>query len=171
MNMTCDRITDLLPALAARSLDEATATAVRAHVAGCAECADEWLLVQALRDSAVVAPDGFVDRAAAAVAFRSHGGRSRNRWGVSHLTIAATLAVAMIGGAIAVDQFQRDTARTAPPIVTDSGAAEAAAATAAAAPSATAVYTPVGDPALGSASVVSELTAAQLEALLEEMDS
>ncbi len=182
MNMTCDRIQDLLPDLAAGTVAEGTATLLRAHLRDCNECAAEWALIEALRDEAVAAPPELAARISATLATRTVAAVPAKRpgqWGPRHLAVAATVAVAMIGGAIASDQFRN----TVKPAVTVSSIDSASAAVVRpdtqnrTAPNATssspaaAGYAPIVEPVLGtgSGSVVAELTEAQLVALLAEM--
>jgi hypothetical protein len=156
MSLTCDRITDLLPELAAGTLPQGTATTVHAHVRECASCAAEWSIVQVLRAGAPVSGDVMQQRIISAVRSAT-APVPAGRWGVKQLTIAATVAVALIGGALATEQLRRDTTT---PVVPTSDTVTAAAP----------VYTTADAPVIGG-SVVSELNEKQLEALLAEMDS
>ena len=73
--MRCEAVRDALPALARGTLGTAEAAQVRAHLAGCDECADAWTVVDALAHAHVTAPKGLADRVSAEVA-RRRGSRS-----------------------------------------------------------------------------------------------
>lgn len=157
MNMTCEQITDLLPELAAGTLDDASAAAVRAHIATCDECAAEWSLVESLRSSVPTVPSDLASRISASVRTRPVAPRT---WGARQLTIAATFAVAMIGGGIALQQVRENAAI----VQTNTGDSTEAI-------NVNTNVAPVETPVLGSGSVIPEMSEAQLEALLKEMGS
>jgi hypothetical protein len=174
---TCERVTDLLPELASGSLPEAEAAALHAHILTCDDCASEWLLIAALRDAP--APDaGLAARITSAVVSRP---MARQGWGARHLTVAATIVMAMIGGGIAIQQFGPQT-RLAETVATsvDSSTSPASAATSPGTTPSNAAplnaVTPgagayVSDPAVGNGSILPQMTERQLEALLAEMGS
>ncbi|MEO5511860.1 MAG: zf-HC2 domain-containing protein [Longimicrobiales bacterium] len=163
--MTSEHVTDLLPDLAAGTVSSAAAAGIHAHLTSCDDCAAEWLLIQRLRATAPVAPAALADRITHAVMNRPVAPRSAS-WGIAQLTVAATVAIALVGGGIAIEQLRHDNARMNTSLsdtavatgTTDSGTAATAAA-----------YTPIVEPVLGGRSVVAELTEAQLKALLAEM--
>ena len=68
--MRCETVRDALPALARGTLGEVEAAQVRAHIAGCDECAGAWRVVGALAHASVAAPAGLADRVAAEVAHK-----------------------------------------------------------------------------------------------------
>ena len=156
MSLTCDRITDLLPELAAGALPQGTVTTVHAHLRDCESCAAEWSMVQALRASAPVSGDVMQQRFVRAVR-SAPAAAPPSRWGVKRLTIAASVAVTLIGGMLVSEQLRHDT-----PVTVAAGSDTVTAS----AP----VYTTADAPVIGG-SVVSELNEKQLEALLAEMDS
>jgi hypothetical protein len=156
--MTCEQMTDLLPELAAGTLDDASAAAVRAHIVTCAECAAEWSLIESLRVAAPPVPADLATRISANVRARPVA-PARSTFGARQLTIAATFAVAMIGGGIALQQTHQN-ARVVPAPIADTSTASAAAPVA-----------PIETPVLGSSSVLSDMSEAQLEALLKQMGS
>lgn len=160
MNMTCENVTDLLPDLAAGSLNATDAEALRAHLASCAECAAEWSLIAAMRMAPSASPE-LVASIAKAVASRPV---ARPMWGARQLALAATIAVAIIGGGIAVDQMQRESARTVAAPLADSVPAVVA-------PATTSSEVTVEEPVLGSRSVLPQMNEKQLEALLAQMGS
>ena len=101
--MRCEAVRDALPALARGTRGDAEAAAVRAHLAGCDECADAWAVVDALSAARVDAPAGLADRVSAelkrrgAVATAKSRGVTRPvRWmGGLGLSAAAVLALVM----------------------------------------------------------------------------
>jgi anti-sigma factor RsiW len=165
MNMTCEQVTDLLPELAAGTLDDASASAVRAHITTCDECAAEWSLISSLRAAAPAVPADLASRISATVRARPVAARTWGAWGARqatarHLTLAATFAVAMIGGGIALQQARE----SAPVVQVPTGDTTTAS-------TANTNVAPVATPVLGSGSVIPEMSEAQLEALLKEMGS
>jgi anti-sigma factor RsiW len=156
MNYICEQITDLLPDLVAGTLSQATSNIVAQHLRTCAACESELALLHSLRAAAPAAPSELAERIARAVAAQPVVRRSHS---VRDLAIAASIAITVIGGAIAT-QLQRDNATVVTPPIADTAAAVEAAG-----------YLTVEGPALGAGSVIPELTEAQLEKLLAEMDS
>ena len=73
-----------------------TVTAVRAHLAGCADCRDEIRLIEALHAATVTVPAGLHERVMGDVANSSPArGPAPRRW-----AMAATVAAALIGGTV-----------------------------------------------------------------------
>ena len=65
--MRCETVRDALPALLRGSPTAAETQALREHVAGCAGCAAEWRIAEALHTSREDAPDGLAARVSAAL--------------------------------------------------------------------------------------------------------
>ncbi len=66
--MTCDHVLDRLPELAAERVGEPDAGAIRAHLGGCAACAEAWSVVSLLAEAGPApAPPGLEARLQAAV--------------------------------------------------------------------------------------------------------
>lgn len=91
---TCERVRDRLPQYREGDLDVRDATAVRAHLAECAECRAEIELIGLLQ-TPVSAPADLEARVIAAV--RAHAPMRRP---VRSYAIAATFAVAVITGSL-----------------------------------------------------------------------
>ena len=153
--------------LAAVAGDELTDAALATHVRACPACASEWALVRALRAGRPVAPAGLQESIVARVASlgpsRAGAGAGApepriNGWRVGALA-AAALAV-VVTAAVLVRQAEP----------TDEAAELVAAAGTELDAPAVAEW-PGGDGLLAGAPVLGELSEAELEALLEEMES
>jgi hypothetical protein len=148
---SCEQVRELLPELIAERLAPALRRGVEGHLAGCAECRAEHAILALVAEARPVPPAGLEARVLAA---QRVAPRVRPPWGSpGQLAMAATLAAAVIGGALLLDGGLLRQRTSAP---TDSGVA---------------VLLPeVVDPLL-QGSLLPELTEAELEALLAEMDS
>lgn len=108
--MRCEDVRDLLPALARGELRDDEAVAMRAHIAACDDCADDWAVVEALAAALPAAPARLADRVAAAVALR-HGlapRRSVMRWlGGAGVAAAAVIALVIAWPDAATDPADR----------------------------------------------------------------
>jgi anti-sigma factor RsiW len=101
---TNGELRDLLPELVNERLDAESRLRVEAHVASCAECADELALLRALRPALIGEPVIDTQRVAAAVLARTSGAPARarahagiaNGWKVA-LAAAALLAAGALG--------------------------------------------------------------------------
>jgi anti-sigma factor RsiW len=101
---TNGELRDLLPELMHGTLDAEMRGAVEAHVASCAECAEELALLRSLRVALEPAPRVDVQRIAAAVNARTmhgaaHRARPRSAWRLA-IAAAALVAVSGIGYAV-----------------------------------------------------------------------
>jgi hypothetical protein len=164
--MNCEYVTDRLPELASdpSRLESGVADALRAHIAACDACAAEWSIVSSLATSLPAVPAGMHARIASAVAARPAA--TRGAWfGARQLTIAATVAVALVGGGVALQQVASN-----PGVVTAASTNDSLA-TSASAPAANASAYVTAAPVLGSTSVLPDMTEAQLEALLAKLGS
>lgn len=154
MILTCDRVQDLLPELARGGLDGTERAALEAHLEDCAECRAEYDVVRAVSASVPAVPGALAARVLSATRARP---RAR-RWGSpGQLAAAATLAAAVIGGALLFDGGGAP--RPAP-----QSESEPAAAAEVAVPM-------LDDPVLRGGSLLGDLTEAELQALLEKMES
>lgn len=149
---SCEQVRELLPELIAGRLAPALRGGVERHLAECAQCRVERAILALVAEARPAPPAGLEARVLAAQRVVP---RARPRWGSpGQLAMAATLAAAVIGGALLIDGggLRRPTGVSAG----DSGVA---------------VLLPqVVDPLL-QGSLLPELTEAELEALLAEMDS
>jgi hypothetical protein len=104
----CERLSDRMPVVA---MQRAAWTAEEAaHLAGCADCRDEWELVQAVKRLEAEAPAVDADAIAAAVqgrlaTQRATGRRSRWIWAVGS---AAAAAAAIAFGVTSRDEPRRE---------------------------------------------------------------
>jgi anti-sigma factor RsiW len=102
-SMDCETTRELLPLRIRGELLPHETTRVDAHVAACAECrADEALLAALARGVAAV-PAGLEQRVLAAIATPV-----RHRWVPAGIAMAATLAAALIGGALLMQRAGYD---------------------------------------------------------------
>jgi predicted anti-sigma-YlaC factor YlaD len=139
----CEAIRDLLPALVRGQMLPHEETLAQLHLDACAQCSAEADIVRMLRTTLAPVPAGLEARLIAAVRRRSF---LRGR--PARLALAATLAAAVIGGALMYD-------RTGVGMDLDIEAVSWAAAQ---------------DPLLHGGSELHELSVEQLELLLEELD-
>jgi predicted anti-sigma-YlaC factor YlaD len=95
--LNCEYIRDVYPDVLNGHVDAATATAVRAHMAHCAECRAEADAVAAIFAGALVAPADLHDRVIAE--YRAPVVARRGR-GYRYVALAATVAAAVIGGSV-----------------------------------------------------------------------
>src|SRR5688500_971702 len=100
MNMNCEYVREMYPDVLNGTANAETAGAVRAHIAQCAECAAEAALLAQVHAAPIAVPAGLHERVLTAL-----DGTSRARRTISkrHLGLAATVAAALIGGAILFD--------------------------------------------------------------------
>lgn len=140
----CETIRDLLPSLTRGEMLPHEAARVEQHVADCSECAAEAHVVRLLQSTLAPIPAGLETRVLAHVR-RRHGTARRVP---ARLAIAATVTVALIGGALVLDR-SNDAA------MTDVDAVSWAAAE---------------DPMLHGRSALQELSIEELEILLEELN-
>jgi anti-sigma factor RsiW len=94
--LNCEYVREAYADVLHGALDAATATAVRTHLAGCAECRAEADVIDALYAAPQLVPPGLHERVARAVAVAPRPRRFAPR----HLAMAATVAAALIGGTV-----------------------------------------------------------------------
>jgi predicted anti-sigma-YlaC factor YlaD len=96
----CEYVRDVLPELVAGTLSSVDEAALRSHLQSCADCQAELELVTAVSRARLTVPDGLHARVVSA---------SRNRrtpaWS-GRMTVAASIAIAVIGGSVLL--MQRD---------------------------------------------------------------
>jgi anti-sigma factor RsiW len=95
--VNCEYVRDVYPDVLNGQADAALATAVRAHLARCAECREETEAVDAIFAGSLVAPAGLHERVMKE--FATQPGHRRSS-GLRYITIAATVAAALIGGSL-----------------------------------------------------------------------
>jgi predicted anti-sigma-YlaC factor YlaD len=100
MTMNCEAVRDAYPNVINGSAAPAVVEAVRAHLSSCDECRAECALLDIIHAQPVVVPSGLHERVIAGVA----NARAPRRFRVSDIAMAATLAAALIGGAIITRQ-------------------------------------------------------------------
>jgi anti-sigma factor RsiW len=149
--MTCDQVRELLPELVRGELPEASLVTAESHLAGCPDCRAERAMLERVATALASVPAGLEARVLAALRARP-AVRSFNR--PTQLAAAATVAAAVIGGALMLDR----------------AGSSRSALTAGEEPATASALLPLTDPLLHG-SLLPELTEAELEALLEEMDS
>jgi anti-sigma factor RsiW len=147
-------VQDLLPEHAAGALDTGRRGLVDEHLATCAECRAESEIVARVRASSLAVPGALEGRVVAAV----RRGPLTRRWGApGQLAAAATLAAAVIGGALYFDGGRNGpiaSSDTTAPGVSESS-----------------VMPGVERPPLVGGSVLGDLTDAELQVLLDRMES
>ena len=94
MNMNCEYVRDVYPDVLNNKAEASIATAVRAHIARCAECREEAVLIEQLRGAVTQVPAGLHERITAELTRPVRTFRLRN------IAYAATVAAAIIGGSI-----------------------------------------------------------------------
>lgn len=153
-SLSCDRVHDLLPEYAAGALDAVRRGLVDEHLAFCAACRAESELVAQVRASSLAVPAALEGRVVAAV----RGRPAARRWGTpGQLAAAATLAAAVIGGALYFEGGRNG------PIASSGTSAPGA--------SESSVLPGVERPPLVGGSVLGDLTEAELQVLLDRMES
>ena len=127
-----------------------TVTAVRAHLAGCAECREEVRLVEALHGAAATVPAGLHERVMRDVASPA----PRRGLAPRHLAMAATVAAALIGGTLLLNRDRSPV--NAPATNTESGGLG---------------FVTVEAAMVSGTSSLQDLTVEELEQLLGEIES
>lgn len=104
--LNCEHVCDVLPELVSGKLSSIDEAAVRAHLQSCVDCQVQLELVTAISRSRLSVPDGLHARVVTAT-------RTRRvpAW-TGRMTLAASIAVAVIGGSVLLMQrdFVPDTA-------------------------------------------------------------
>ena len=150
--LNCEHVCDALPELVSGKLNSIDEAAVRAHLQSCVECQVELELVTALSRSRLNVPDGLHARVVTATRTRR-----APAW-TGRMTLAASIAVAVIGGSVLL--MQRDfVADTAVPVsVQPEPAAEAGAG-----------WLSVEDAFVSGAASLRDLSEDELKTLLSEL--
>ena len=151
----CEHVRDVLPDLLADRLDPIEAAAVRAHVQRCADCRAELELAELIAQSRMSVPAGLEARVLSATA-----GRRKRVWTNTRYAVAASIAVAVIGGSAVIAPWLRSTNQPGP-------AALEVPAPEAVGPG----WIGVQDAFLTGASSLRDLSVEELEKLLTEIDS
>jgi hypothetical protein len=152
----CDAVRDLLPAIV-RDDGGAGAAAAREHLARCASCRAEAAVVRMVQDALEPVPPGLEERVLSAVRVAA----TPRRRSPARLAMAATLAAAVLGGALIVERFGTPwTAERDDLLLAEFDA------------SAASLLGWVGgeDPLLHSGASLEELTVEELELLLAELE-
>lgn len=153
--LNCAAVRDLLPEHAGGSLAAPAAAGVDAHLAVCTECGTEAALVALLARHPVIPPAGLEARIIGAV--RRPPAR-RTFWAPARVALAATVAGALLTG----DVLVRELGFRPVPSAQVSLAEEAVQSGA---------LTWLAEPALSGGPALHELSVAELEALLLELES
>jgi hypothetical protein len=151
----CESVRDLLPLKVRGQLLSHEAAAVELHVLGCGECREEQSLVSVLAQSALPVPTELEGRVLTAV--RRPAPR---RWAPGRLAMAATVAAAILGGALVLQRSGFDITPDLMPgsLVFDD--------------STPAFSWAIGDdPMLRGAAALHDLSMEELELVLAELDS
>jgi hypothetical protein len=104
----CEQVRDLLPDLVSDRLDPIEAAAVRSHVHSCADCHAELEIAELIAQSRVPVPAGLEARVLTAA-----GSRRTTGWSNLRYAVAASIAVAVIGGSVVLAPLM--TSSNAPP--------------------------------------------------------
>lgn len=150
--LNCEHVCDVLPELVSGKLSSIDEAALRAHLQSCVDCQVQLELVTAISQSRLNVPDGLHARVVTA---------TRNRrvpaW-TSWMTLAASIAIAVIGGSVLLMErdFVPDTA--VPVAVQPVPAAEAGAG-----------WLSVEDAFVSGAASLRDLSEDELKTLLSEL--
>ena len=99
--LNCEYVRDVYPDVLNGQADAALSTAVRAHLARCAECREEAEAVAAIFAGSLLAPAQLHERVMAA--YTTTGSPRMSR--VRYVALAATVAAAVIGGSVLMNQI------------------------------------------------------------------
>ncbi len=100
--LNCEYVRDVYADALHGNADAGTATAVRAHLAGCADCRAEAAVIEAVFAAPVHVPAGLHERVMKEVAIAPRASRAAPR----RVVMAATVAAALIGGALLFDSMR-----------------------------------------------------------------
>jgi anti-sigma factor RsiW len=152
-NLNCEYVRDVYPDALHGKMEPELAQRVREHVASCEECAAECALVATLHGHGEAVPSGLHERVLTALTQP----KPRSVINPAYLAVAATVAVALIGGAILFDAERPSSSSQQKPPVARSALHVGA----------------VGVDAtmLSGKSSLEDLSVEQLEKLLGEMES
>ncbi|MGQ0813955.1 MAG: anti-sigma factor family protein [Gemmatimonadota bacterium] len=144
-NLNCEYVLDVYPDVQSGTLDPVQARQVQEHLASCDECRAHAELLDAVRDQAAVVPAGLHER----VIRSALEPRPRLRFARGEIAMVAMLAAAVIGGSILMQSPQPQPA----------------------APQESFGFVTVEDAMLTGKASLDDLTVAELEQLLKEIDS
>lgn len=154
----CESVKDLLPLLVRGQLLPQEAGAVESHVGHCADCAEENSLVQVVAQAVPAVPAGLEARVLDAA--RKRRPAPSTWWAPGRLAAAATVAAAVIGGALVLERMGYDITPDALPgflALDDMSPAFS--------------WATLDDPLLSGGSTLQELSLEELELVLAELDS
>lgn len=162
----CEIVTDRLPEYELGVLDEEYAAAVRRHLSECAACAVEHGLIAKLRQHRPAPGEALMERIVTESLGRApsqHSGsavfRESYRWSRQWTGLAATVAMALLGGTLLLNQLNLPAEIRAPnPPVVETEPAGAA-------------WFGVDAALVSGAASLQDLTVEELEQLLAEVDS
>ena len=154
MAMQCDQVRDLMPELLAHRLSAVDEARVQAHIAQCDECRAEMSLGRAIAARRYTPAVGLEARVLAATA-----NRRIPYWSGARMTLAASIAIALIGGSVLL----------APPFMMTPGEAPVAQ-TPAPVPGGPG-FLGVDDAFASGAASLNDLSVEELRRLLAELDS
>lgn len=143
-NLNCEYVREVYPDVLNETADAATVTAVRAHIARCADCREEAAMLEQLYRLRVPVPAGLPERVVSQIKTNA----KPRSWHGRNLALAATVAAAVIGGAILLDP-----GRSADPSSAGLG------------------FVTVEDAMVSGTSSLRDLTVEELEVLLGEIES
>jgi predicted anti-sigma-YlaC factor YlaD len=153
-NLNCEYVRDVYPDILHGTAEPVIVHSVREHVASCDDCRAESALLDAIYARSVVTPEKLHERVLLA------SGNRRPARGISrsNLAMAATLAAALIGGSVLVQN--QTTPRSSAPVSQGPAAA-----------SKSLGAVGVEDAMLSGKTSLEDLSEAQLEKLLKEIES
>ncbi|HEX6063919.1 MAG TPA: hypothetical protein VFZ04_06830 [Longimicrobiales bacterium] len=108
-NLHCEYVREVYPDVLHGRAAASTVSAVRAHIAGCADCRAEAELIEQLQRTSLQVPAGLHERVVAGLRRPARG----RRFELRHLAFAATLAAALIGGSLLLDSMRAPVSRAA----------------------------------------------------------
>jgi anti-sigma factor RsiW len=154
MNPNCEHVRDLLPELVSAQLDASESARLRAHIESCAECQAEYALASVIAGRRYSYAAAFEERVLAATMNRRVG-----FWSPGRKTLAASIAVMVMGGSVLIGS-PFDPKPDPEPVAVETGAG----------PVENARLIRVED-ALPTGASLGDLTVEELERLLAEMGS
>ncbi|HSJ25755.1 MAG TPA: zf-HC2 domain-containing protein [Longimicrobiales bacterium] len=155
MRYDCESVRDLLPLHVRGQLLSHEMSAVEGHMIDCGNCAAEATLVRLLHDAPPAVPAGLQQRVLMAV--RRPAPR---RWAPGRLAMAATVAAALLGGALVLERTGFDFSPEPMPVTLvfeDMSPALS--------------WATGDDPLLGGGAALPDLSLEELELVLAELDS
>lgn len=145
--MNCEYVRDVYPEVLSGKLDVIHAQQVRAHVFSCDDCRAEAAVLEVLHGQRLGAPEGLDGRVLTALARPQ---TQRMRVPRHALALAASVAIALVGGSVLL----QTPPRAAAPVAANSYG-----------------FVGVEDAMLSGKASLNDLSEAELELLLQEMES